>query len=33
VRADHAAQDAELRLAVRDWLTVAWPFRAVDYDR
>src|SRR3984957_12194769 len=32
VRADHAAQDTGLRTAVRDWLTVAWPFRAVDYD-
>jgi hypothetical protein len=32
VRADHAAQDTGLRMAVRDWLTVAWPFRAVDYD-
>lgn len=33
VRADHADQDSELRQAVRDWLVVAWPFRAVDYDR
>lgn len=33
VRADHAGQDDELRQAVRDWLVVAWPFRAVDYDR
>jgi hypothetical protein len=33
VRADRAAQDDELRQAVRAWLAVAWPFRAVDYDR
>jgi hypothetical protein len=28
---DHAALDSVLYATVRDWLALAWPFRAVDY--
>ena len=31
VRADHAALDAVLYAAVRDWLARDWPFTSVDY--